>query len=109
MSDENNQILAEDLSADEIETEIQEFDEEDMLIEEEIFVDSSRKFTFRSFLKMSGITIIFLLVSAVIIIVGLIVFYYNAAETLKNAGFWMIIVGVIVFFLTIIFGFERIE
>ncbi len=109
MSEENNQLLADDLSPEEIETEVQEFDEEDMLIEEEIFVDSPRKFTFRSFLKMSGITIILLLVSAVIMLVGLIVFYYTAAETIKNVGFWLIISGVIVFLLTIIFGFERIE
>ncbi|MHA1556770.1 MAG: hypothetical protein ACTSPM_07530 [Candidatus Heimdallarchaeota archaeon] len=109
MSEENNQVLAEDLSPEEVEIEVQEFDEENMLIEEEIFVDSPRKFTFRSFLKMSGITIILLLVSAVIMLVGLIVFYYTAAETVKNVGFWLIISGVIVFLLTIIFGFERIE
>ena len=109
MSEENNQKLVDELSTEEAETEIQEFDEETMFIEEEIFVDSPRKFTFRSFLKMSGITIIFLLVSAVIMIIGLIVFYYTAAEAIKNVGFWLIITGVIVFLLTIIFGFERIE
>lgn len=109
MPDENNQIPVENLSTEETEIVIQEFDEEDMLIEEEIFVDSPRKFTFRSFLKMSGITIIFLLISAIIMIVGLIVFYYTVAETIKNAGFWLIITGVVVFFLTIIFGFERID
>ncbi len=109
MPEENNQIPVDELSTEEDEITIQEFDEENMLIEEEIFVDSPRKFTFRSFLKMSGITIIFLLVSAIIMLVGLIVFYYTIADPVKNVGFWLIIAGVIVFLLTIIFGFERIE
>ncbi len=109
MLDENNQMPIADLSTEEIETTFEESDEENMLFEEEIFVDSSRKFTFRSFLRMSGITIVFLLLAAVVMIIGLIVYYYTATETLRNAGFWLIIVGVIVFLLTIIFGFERIE
>ena len=110
MSDENSQTLSENLTAEKIEPEIQKTeDEEEILLEEEIFVDSKKKFTLRSFLKMSGITIIFLVVAAILMIAGLAVFYYTAAEPTRNVGFWLIVAGVVTFLLTMIFGFERIE
>ena len=108
MSDEINQTSTEPTTEVEI-VSGEEATENKMVLEEEIFVDSQKKFTFRSFLKMSGITITFLITAAVLMIVGLIVFYFTAAEPTKNVGFWLIIAGVIGFLLTTIFGFERID
>jgi len=79
------------------------------LLEDEIFVDKSKKFTFKSFLKTNGFTLTFLVLSAIIMIIGLILFYWLEQELVKNAGFWLIISGVAVFLLTIIFGFQKLE
>lgn len=69
----------------------------------------SRKFTFKDFLRISGLTILSLSLSAIVIIVGLFLFYWTRTDLVKNAGFWMILVGVVAFMVTVVVGFEKIE
>ena len=78
-------------------------------LEQEIFVDDSKRITFKSFLKTNAITLIFMFLSAIAMIIGLFLFYWLEEELIKNAGFWLIISGVVAFLLTIIFGFQKLE
>ena len=76
---------------------------DDELLEEE------KKFTLRIFLKKSGLTISFASLAIILMVVGLIVFYRINGSLSQNAGFWMILLGVGIFLLTVIFGFEKLE
>ncbi|HUT82354.1 MAG TPA: hypothetical protein VMZ29_14230 [Candidatus Bathyarchaeia archaeon] len=68
-----------------------------------------KKVSWRSFMKISGFTITFAAISIVLIIIGLILFYKADGLLRNNAGFWIILAGVIVFLLTVILGFEKVE
>ncbi|NHJ46729.1 MAG: hypothetical protein FK733_02965 [Asgard group archaeon] len=81
----------------------------DTLTDDTTFVEKEKKITWRSFLKISGFTITFVVISLVLMIVGLILFYKTSSPLKGNAGYWMILAGVILFLLTVIFGFEKIE
>ncbi|NHJ03634.1 MAG: hypothetical protein EAX90_02345 [Candidatus Heimdallarchaeota archaeon] len=107
MSQENSDELPNvDLSTNDFEDQTTD---DFSLLEEGIFIDKSKKFTFRSFLKTNGFTLTFLVLSAIVMIIGLILFYWLEQELVKNAGFWLIISGVAVFLLTIILGFQKLE
>ena len=71
--------------------------------------EKRKKITWKSFLRFSGFTIIFALISTILMIVGLVLFYKSGVDSVTNAGKWMIVSGVIIFLFTIIFGFEKIE
>ncbi len=68
-----------------------------------------KKVNWRSFIKVSGFTITFTAISILLITIGLILFYKTEAVLRTNVGFWMILAGVIVFLLTVILGFEKID
>lgn len=72
-------------------------------------VVKDKKGFWRLFLRFSGFTIVFALLSMILIIIGLVLFYKSGAETVILAGKWMTIAGVVTFLFTVIFGFERIE
>ncbi|MBN1328013.1 MAG: hypothetical protein JXA54_00945 [Candidatus Heimdallarchaeota archaeon] len=68
-----------------------------------------KKVNWRSFIKISGFTITFAAISILLIIIGLILFYRADGLLRNNVGFWMILAGVIIFLLTVILGFEKVE
>lgn len=70
---------------------------------------SKPKFTYKKFLKKNGLTISLFLFSTLIMVVGLILYYQVENIITSKTGFWMIFSGVILFLVTIIFGFERIN
>ncbi|NHK31240.1 MAG: hypothetical protein FK730_07805 [Asgard group archaeon] len=72
-------------------------------------IEKKKKVTWKSFLRISGLTIVFALISTILMIVGLVLFYKSGVDPVTNAGKWMIVSGVIIFLFTIIFGFEKIE
>jgi len=78
-------------------------------LEQEIFVDPKRKVTWQSFIRISGFTITFVSLALISMIIGLVMYYGFTGPIVKNAGFWIIFVGVGLFLLTIIFGFERVN
>jgi len=78
-------------------------------LEQEVFVEPKEKRTWRSFVKISGFTIVLVILSLISMILGLVMYYGFSAPMVTNAGFWIIFVGVGLFLLTIIFGFERIH
>ena len=65
--------------------------------------------SFRSFIKLSGITIVSISIAFISIILGIILFYTTTTKAANDAGLWLSIIGVVIFMFTIIFGFERIE
>jgi cytochrome c biogenesis protein CcdA len=77
--------------------------------QEVTFTEKERKITWRSFIQISGFTIIFFIIAIVLMVIGLILFYKTSTALRENAGFWLIFSGVIVFLFTVIFGFEKIE
>jgi hypothetical protein len=78
-------------------------------LEQEIFVEPKRKVTWRSFIRISGFTTTFVSLAIISMIIGLIMYYGFSAPMVTNAGFWIIFVGVGLFLVTIIFGFERVN
>ncbi len=78
-------------------------------LEQEIFVEPKEKKTWRSFIKISGFTIVLVVLALISMILGLIMYYGFSAPMVTNAGFWIIFIGVGLFLLTIIFGFERVH
>ena len=78
-------------------------------LEQEIFVEPKRKVTWRSFIKISGFTITFVSLALIAMILGLAMYYGFSAPMVKNAGFWIIFVGVGLFLVSVIFGFERVH
>ncbi|MCG3252620.1 MAG: hypothetical protein KAX09_02125 [Candidatus Heimdallarchaeota archaeon] len=78
-------------------------------LEQEIFVEPKRKVTWRSFIRISGFTITFVSLALISMIIGLVMYYGFSGTMVRNAGFWIIFVGVGLFLLTIIFGFERVD
>ncbi|NPE08436.1 MAG: hypothetical protein GNW80_09170 [Asgard group archaeon] len=67
-------------------------------LEQEIFVEPKRKVTWRSFIRIS-----------VSMIIGLVMYYGFSGTMIRNAGFWIIFVGVGLFLISVIFGFERVD
>jgi len=78
-------------------------------LEQEVFVEPKPKVTWRSFIRISGFTITFVSLALISMIIGLVMYYGFTGSMVKNAGFWIIFVGVGLFLLTIIFGFERVN
>ncbi|NHJ33480.1 MAG: hypothetical protein FK732_11525 [Asgard group archaeon] len=78
-------------------------------LEQEVFVEPKREVTWRSFIKISGFTIVFISLALISMTIGLIMYYVSSRPMVQNAGFWIIFVGVAIFLLTIIFGFERVH
>ena len=78
-------------------------------LEQEIFVEPKRKVTWRSFIRISVFTITFVSLALLSMIIGLVMYYGFSGAMVQNAGFWIIFVGVGLFLLTIIFGFERVD
>ncbi|NHJ85277.1 MAG: hypothetical protein FK734_07430 [Asgard group archaeon] len=68
-----------------------------------------KKFTFKSFLRMSGFTIVFSIISVILMVVGIILFYKIDTAVSQNAGFWIVLTGVVIFLLTVIFGFNKVD
>jgi len=66
-----------------------------------------KKTPYQTFLKFSGFTLIFIGVAIILMIAGIIVFYRTGAIVKENAGFWLALIGVVMFLFTVIFGFER--
>ena len=65
--------------------------------------------TFKIFLRKSGISIVLGGIAIIAIILGVILFYVSDGPITQKAGLWLGIAGVVIFMLTTIFGFERIE
>jgi cytochrome c biogenesis protein CcdA len=63
----------------------------------------------RAFIRISGFTITFVVLSFVLIIIGIVLYYVQANPQIQDVGFWLAVAGVIVFMLTMIFGFEKID
>ena len=78
-------------------------------LEQEIFVEPKRKVTWRSFIKISGFTITFVSLALISMTIGLIMYYGFSAPMVTKAGFWIIFVGVGLFLVSVIFGFERVD
>ncbi|GAJ04403.1 unnamed protein product [marine sediment metagenome] len=78
-------------------------------LEQEIFVEPKRKVTWRSFIRISGFTITFVSLALISMIIGLIMYYGFSGVMVQNAGFWIIFVGVGLFLISVIFGFERVD
>lgn len=78
-------------------------------LEQEIFVEPKRKVTWRSFIRISGFTITFVSLALLSMIIGLVMYYGFSGTMVNNAGFWMIFVGVGLFLISVIFGFERVD
>ncbi len=85
-------------------------EEKPEVLEEPEEVKVSVRKTFKEFLKQSGLSLIFGGIAIIIIIIGVIL-YYTAADhpITQKTGLWLGIAGVVIFMLTTIFGFERIE
>jgi hypothetical protein len=78
-------------------------------LEQEIFVEPKPKVTWRSFIKISGFTITLVSLALLSMIIGLVMYYGFSAPMVTNAGFWIIFVGVGLFLISVIFGFERVH
>ncbi len=78
-------------------------------LEQEIFVEPKRKVTWRSFIRISGFTITFVSLALLSMIIGLVMYYGFSGTMVQNAGFWIIFVGVGLFLISVIFGFERVD
>ncbi len=78
-------------------------------LEQEIFVEPKRKVTWRSFIRISGFTITFVSLALISMIIGLVMYYGFSGTMIRNAGFWIIFVGVGLFLISVIFGFERVD
>ncbi len=73
------------------------------------FPESKPKVNWKSFIKFSGFTITFVVISLALMIIGLILFYKNPTVIRENVGFWIAFAGVIIFLLTVILGFEKVD
>ncbi|MHA1125840.1 MAG: hypothetical protein ACTSO7_10955 [Candidatus Heimdallarchaeota archaeon] len=68
-----------------------------------------KRFTLKTFLRKSGLSIVLGGIAILTIILGVILYYTGNNPTTQKTGLWLGIVGVVIFMLTTIFGFERIE
>ena len=84
-------------------------EEKPEVLEEPEEVKVSVRKTFKEFLKQSGLSLIFGGIAIIIIILGVILYYTAAGPITQKTGLWLGIAGVVIFMLTTIFGFERIE
>ena len=78
-------------------------------IETDDILDQEEKFTFKKFIKQSKITLISLLICVLLMVVGLVLYSVVLIDSVKTAGLWIMIIGVGLFLLTMIFGFQKIE
>lgn len=79
------------------------------ILEETDEVKVSFKESLKEFLRKSGLSLVLGGIAIIIIILGVVLYYTSTGLTTQKAGLWLGIVGVVIFMLTTIFGFERIE
>jgi len=99
--------MSENVPESEMDIEIPVNAHQTQMVEEPVEV--KKKLTLRSFIKISGFTITFASIAILLMIIGLILFYRIGGSLRENVGYWMIFAGVILFLLTVVFGFEKIE
>jgi len=79
------------------------------LLEDPEKVKLSLRESFKVFLRKSGLSLVLGGIAIVLIILGVVLYYASTGLTTQKAGLWLGIAGVVIFMLTTIFGFERIE